>query len=80
MSIMNRYQSNPDEEYWIAIKNILKYLRRTKDLFLIFNGGSELKVKGYKDSDYMFDVDDRRSTLGYIFLHNERSVSWKSLK
>ena len=47
---MSRYQANPDEEYWIAVKNILKYLRRTKNLFLIFGEGSELRVGGYTDT------------------------------
>ena len=41
VSVTSRYQSNSDEEHWIAVKNILKYLKRTKDLFLIFGGGSE---------------------------------------
>ncbi len=48
VSLTSRYQSNPGEEHWTAMKNILKYLRRTKDLFLIFGGSSELKVKGYR--------------------------------
>ena len=29
----SRFQSNPGECHWIAVKNILKYLRRTKDIF-----------------------------------------------
>ena len=80
MSVTSRYQSNSNKEYWIAVKNICKYLRRTKDLFLIFEGGSELKVKGYTDSNFISDVDDRRSTSGCIFLCNGGSVSWKSFK
>ena len=52
MSITSRYQSNPDKEHWIAVKNILKYLRRTKDLFLIFGGDSELRVEGV----FLFDI------------------------
>ena len=66
---------NLGEEHWIIVKNILKYLRRTKDLFLIFGGGSELKVEGYTDSDFMFDVDDRKSISGYIFQCNDGSIS-----
>ena len=27
----SRYQSDPSERHWIAVKNILKYLKRTKD-------------------------------------------------
>ena len=57
------------------MKNILKYLRMTKYLLLIFDGGSELKVEGYIDSNFMTDVDDRKSTSGYIFLCNDGVVS-----
>ena len=28
VSVTSRYQANPDEEHWITVKNILKYLRR----------------------------------------------------
>ena len=42
VSVTSRYQSNPGEEHWTAVKNIFKYLRRTKDLFLTY-GESELK-------------------------------------
>ena len=62
INVTSRYQSNPSEEHWIAVKNILKYLKRTKDLFLIFRGDSELQVGGYTDSDFMSNPDDRKST------------------
>ena len=34
LSVMNKFQSNPCEGHWVAVKNILKYLRSTKDVFL----------------------------------------------
>ncbi|KAK8562470.1 hypothetical protein V6N12_010548 [Hibiscus sabdariffa] len=46
LSMTSRYQSNPGESHWIAVKNILKYLRRTKDTFLVYGGEEELSVKG----------------------------------
>jgi len=36
LSMTSRYQSNPGKARWIAVKNILKYLRRTKDMLLMF--------------------------------------------
>ena len=75
VSVMSKYQSNLDEEYWIAMKNIFKYLRRTKDLFLIFGGGSELQVEGYIDSNFMSNPDDRKSISGYVFVCNGSTVS-----
>ena len=32
VSVTSRYQSNLGEKHWIAVKNILKYLRSTKNL------------------------------------------------
>ena len=49
------------------MKNIFKYLRRTKNLFLILEGDSELRVEEYTDLDFMSDPDDRKSTSGYVF-------------
>ena len=49
LSIASRFQANNGEEHWAVVKNILKYLRRTKDMFLIY-GDSELKVSGYTDA------------------------------
>ena len=81
LSLTSRYQSDPGEEHWIAVKNILKYLRRTKELFLIYGGQEdELVVKGYTDASFQSDRDDFRSQSGYIFLLNGGAVSWKSSK
>ncbi|KAG8474765.1 hypothetical protein CXB51_031711 [Gossypium anomalum] len=38
LSMTSRYQVDPDEGHWTTVKNILKYLRRTKDTFLIYGG------------------------------------------
>ena len=62
------------------MKNIFKYLGRTKDLFLIFGGGSELRVKRYTISDFISDLDDRKSMSEYVFVCNGGVVSWKSSK
>lgn len=67
VSVTSRYQSNPGEEHWTAVKNIFKYLRRTKDLFLTY-GESKLKIEGFTYSDFQSDVDDRKSTSGFYSL------------
>ncbi|KAI5411335.1 hypothetical protein KIW84_056433, partial [Lathyrus oleraceus] len=66
--------------HWVAVKNILKYLRRTKDSFLIYGGQEELTVIGYTDASFQTDKDDFRSQSGYVFCLNGGAVSWKSSK
>ena len=80
LSMTSRYQSNPGEQHWIAVKNILKYLRRTKDLFLIYGGEEQLIVNGYADASFQTDKDDFRSQSGFIFCLNGGAVCWKSSK
>ena len=39
-----------------------------------------MRVEGYTDSDFISDPDDRKSMLGYVFVCNGGTVSWKSSK
>ncbi|GKE30901.1 retrotransposon protein, putative, ty1-copia subclass [Tanacetum coccineum] len=71
---------NPGEGYWTAVKNILKYLRNTKDMFLVYGGEEELRVTGYCDASWQTDKDDSRSQSGWVFLLNGGAVTWKSSK
>ena len=59
LSITGRYQSDAGENHWTVVKNILKYLRRTKDTFLLYGGKEdELVVNGYIDASFQTDKDD----------------------
>ena len=35
VGMVSRYQSNSGEEHWIAVKHILKYLRRKRDYMIV---------------------------------------------
>ncbi|KAL0400289.1 UNVERIFIED_CONTAM: hypothetical protein Sradi_2372200, partial [Sesamum radiatum] len=39
LSVTSRYKACAGEAHWGAIKSILKYLKRTKDMFFIYDGG-----------------------------------------
>ncbi|KAJ9565689.1 LOW QUALITY PROTEIN: hypothetical protein OSB04_001655 [Centaurea solstitialis] len=67
--------------HWVAVKNILKYLRRTKEMFLVFGGSEdEISVTGYSDASFQTDRDYYRSQSGYVFTLNGGAISWKSSK
>ena len=80
LSLVSRFQANPGRKHWIAVKNILKYLRRTKDMSLVYGGDEELGVMGCVDASFDTDPDDSRSQTGYVFEVNGGAVSWKSCK
>ena len=64
LSMVSRYQENPGPSHWTAVKNILKYLRNTKDMLLVYGGEQELKVRGYSDASFQTDRDDSKSQSG----------------
>nr|GEX53796.1 hypothetical protein [Tanacetum cinerariifolium] len=57
---LNKTQGEP---HWIAVKTILKYLRNTKDMFLVYGGNleAELRVDCYCDAGFETDRDDTKS-------------------
>jgi hypothetical protein len=78
LSATRRYQSNYGEVNLIIVKNILKYLRRTKEAFLVFGGEKELVVTGYSDVGFQTDVHDSKSQSSFVFCLNGGAVRWKS--
>ena len=79
VGMVSRYQSNPGEEHWTAVKNILKYLKRTREYMLVYQD-DDLVPLGYTDSDFQADRDSRRSTSGYVFTLGGGAISWRSAK
>ncbi|XP_058762483.1 secreted RxLR effector protein 161-like [Vicia villosa] len=77
LSATSMYQSDPGDAHWVAFKNILKYLRKTKDSFLVYGGQKELSVIGYIDVSFLTDKNDFRSQYGYVFYLNGGDVSCK---
>ncbi|KAL0291515.1 UNVERIFIED_CONTAM: Retrovirus-related Pol polyprotein from transposon TNT 1-94 [Sesamum calycinum] len=73
------YQACAGEAHWTAVKTILKYLRRTKDVFLVYGAG-ELILEGFSDASFQSDDDDAKSQSGFVFNLNGGVVAWKSSK
>ncbi|GJX59794.1 hypothetical protein Tco_0291184 [Tanacetum coccineum] len=81
-NMTSRFQQNPSELHWTIVKNIMKYLRNTKDMFLVYKDDTkrELRVSCYTDAGYLTDADDLKSQTRYVFILNGGAVEWKSTK
>ncbi|GJX45603.1 retrotransposon protein, putative, ty1-copia subclass [Tanacetum coccineum] len=66
-NITSRFQQNPGELHWTAVKNILKYLWNTKDMFLVYGDVDDCKSQ----TGYVFilngGVVDWKNTKQSIF-------------
>ena len=66
LSLARGYDSDPGVDHWIAVKVILSYLKRTKEIILGYGGDKEFVVKGYVDVSFDTNSDDSESQSGYI--------------
>lgn len=75
----SRYNQDPGNAHWSAVKRILSYLAGTINhgLFYSETDSADLLV-AYSDSDFAGYPDTRRSTSGLIFTFNGGPVSWTS--
>jgi hypothetical protein len=80
LSATSRYRPNYGDTHWTIVKSILKYLRRTKEAFLVFRREEELVVKGYSDASFQIDADDSKLQSGFVFYLNIGAVSWNCSK
>uniref|UniRef100_A0A2N9EXA4 Integrase catalytic domain-containing protein n=1 Tax=Fagus sylvatica TaxID=28930 RepID=A0A2N9EXA4_FAGSY len=80
VSLISRFMASPTELHLQAAKRVLRYLKGTVDLGVFYRKKGNGELMAYTDSDYAGDVDDRKSTSGYVFLLSEGAVSWSSKK
>ncbi|KAA0041922.1 gag/pol protein [Cucumis melo var. makuwa] len=73
VGMVSRYQSNPGCDHWTVVKNILKYLRRTKDYMLVY-GSKNLILTRYTDFVFQSDKDARKSTSKSVFTLNRGAI------
>lgn len=78
--LLARFMAEPKEEHMVVAKRVLRYLKRTLEFGIFYGRSSQTELVGYTDSDYARDVDDRKSTSGYVFLLNGAAVCWSSRK
>jgi hypothetical protein len=79
VGVLCRYNANPGPKHWAAVKHLLRYLKGTKNYKLYYSSDdtSEPFVT-YCDADLGGNVDNSRSTAGYVMKIGGGAVMWGS--
>src|SRR5437762_9563178 len=88
VSQLSSYNSDPCQRHLAAAKHVLRYLKGTINLSIVYKRQSTPKSPhGFwlnevrlSDVDWGRDLDSQRSTTGFIVLLNDAVVAWKSCK
>lgn len=81
VNYLSRFQNSYDDTHYKYALRVLKYLILTKNMKLTYcrNNNSEI-LKCYVDSDWAGDINDRKSTTGYVIKMFDNVIFWKSKK
>jgi hypothetical protein len=79
VSTVKRYMANSGREHWNAVNWIFRYFKDIVEHEILVSRQLETNsIVGYVDIDYAGEVDDKRSTTGYVFAQSRRPICWKS--
>ena len=83
VSCLSRYLDKATKTHWTLAIRVLRYLRSTYNMSLIFPAGdsqldSRLELDVFCDSDYAQDSETRRSVSGLIVKLSGAIISWRS--
>ncbi|XP_074655651.1 uncharacterized protein LOC141909165 [Tubulanus polymorphus] len=76
VSTISKYCGDPSEAHLTAAKRVLRYLKGTTDLSIVYKTSDDDCLRGYPDANWGGDLDDRRSTTGNVFMLASSAVSW----
>jgi len=79
VSKLSQFNECHGKTHWIAAKRVLRYLKGTRDLGLVYTP-DDTSLRGFVDADWGSCIDDRKSYTGYSFILGGASVSWDSKK
>ena len=75
-----KFSSKPTKEHWTALKRVLRYLKGTVNFGIFYSQNDTEECVGFSDADWAGDVNDRKSTSGYLFQMSGAAVTWRSKK
>ncbi|CAM8917271.1 unnamed protein product [Rhodiola kirilowii] len=76
---LSRYTSNPSMQHWQAIHRVLRYLKGTMNLGLLYSDFPSV-IEGYSNASWISNEEDHSFTSGWVFLLGGGAISWASKK
>jgi hypothetical protein len=77
---LGRFNSCPKASHSTAQKRIMRYIKGSLNMGILYDATSKEGLIGYSDADYGGDLQDRKSTSGMVFTLFGGAISWASTK
>ncbi|MBW0470837.1 hypothetical protein O181_010552 [Austropuccinia psidii MF-1] len=78
VSSLLQFLENPEIQHWNAFLHVLRYLKGTQDMGLIYSINGALGIKAYSDADWDNCQQTRHSVTGYLATFDDSLALWKT--
>ena len=75
-----QYMQQPSNVHWMAVKQILRYLKFTIDHGILIKPSTNIQLYAFIDANWAGCLDDRRSQSGHCLYLGPNLISWSSKK
>ncbi|GKA87206.1 ribonuclease H-like domain, reverse transcriptase, RNA-dependent DNA polymerase [Tanacetum coccineum] len=67
VGLLSRFMQDPKDHHLKAIKQVIRYIKGTKEHGIIYKKEGGCKIIGYSDSSYGINTDQGKGTTGIVF-------------
>nr|GFB58540.1 zinc finger, CCHC-type [Tanacetum cinerariifolium] len=78
--LLSRFMQDPKDHHLKAVKQVIRYIKGTKEHGIIYKKEGGCKITGYNDSSYGINTDQGKGTTGIIFYFRESPITWCTQK
>nr|GEV86135.1 ribonuclease H-like domain, reverse transcriptase, RNA-dependent DNA polymerase [Tanacetum cinerariifolium] len=80
VGLLSSFMQEPKEQHMKAIKQVLLYVKGTKDYGITYKHNAGNKIQGFSNSSYGVNTQEGKRTTGIIFYYGESPISWSTQK
>ena len=76
VGLLSRFMQEPKDHHLKAVKQVIRYIKGTREHGIIYKRDGGCKITGYSDSSYGINTDQGRGTTGIVFYFGESPITW----
>nr|GFA04146.1 ribonuclease H-like domain, reverse transcriptase, RNA-dependent DNA polymerase [Tanacetum cinerariifolium] len=76
VGLLSRFMQDPKDHHLKAGKQVIRYIKGTKEHGIIYKKEGGCKITGYSDSSYGINTDQGKGTTGIVFSFGESPITW----
>nr|GEZ86341.1 ribonuclease H-like domain, reverse transcriptase, RNA-dependent DNA polymerase [Tanacetum cinerariifolium] len=80
VGLLSRFMQDLKDHHLKAVKQVVRYIKGTKEHGIIYKKEGGCKITGYSDSSYGINTDQGKGTIGIVFYFGESPITWCTQK